>query len=387
LRLQLSLAATRGLAVLAVAGVALPARAEDRVTVRGAYYREASTKVVQPVVQVTKDLPSGFDVSVHGLVDAITSPSQLTGVQGDNIFTEYRKEAGLVVGKSFGHGRVGLSYKESREPDYVSHSFGLQLSRGVWENSGALGLSLAYSTDAIGPNLDLPMQAYFASLAYTQALSPVSVVEVAYEATYLHGYLCNPYDQDARYGRGRAMCPPRRLRHVAVVRVAHYFPDLATGVQLHYRFYYDQWPGSLAAQPGASDLPGPPSDPWTMASHTFEARLYRELMRGLELRLAYRFHSQGAARFRECTGNPSLGVQPGCEGIPVSAEHATDEKLTAFSTHVVEVKLYWEARPLAGIPVLAWFALGGFDISYGHYFQPTHYADAHVLQTGYSLPF
>jgi hypothetical protein len=36
---------------------------------------------------------------------------------------------------------------------------------------------------------------------------------------------------------------------------------------------------------------------------------------------------------------------------------------------------------------LAWFALGTFDISYGHYFQPTHYGAAHVLQTGYSLPF
>ena len=34
-------------------------RAEDRVTVRTAYYREVSNRIVQPMIQVTKDLP-GF---------------------------------------------------------------------------------------------------------------------------------------------------------------------------------------------------------------------------------------------------------------------------------------------------------------------------------------
>jgi hypothetical protein len=383
LRLQLKGSGPcRWLLALALA-LALPARAEDRVTIRGAYYREASTKVVQPVVEVTKDLPNGFDASVHGLVDAITSPSEAAGF-GDNVGTEYRKEVGLSLGKTAGHNRVGLAYKESIEPDYVSHSAGLQLSRGIWENSGTVGLSLAFSADTLGPTLHLSTQAFFVSLDYTQALSPLSVVEARYEATYLQGYLCNPYELDAT-GQ-RPACPPRRLRHVAVFRAAHFFPALALGVQLHYRFYIDQWPGSLDQQPGASQLPAPPSDPWNLISHTIEARLYRELGHGLELRFAYRFHTQGAARFRECVGDPSR-VQPGCEGIPVKAEHAADQKLTAYATHVLEVKVYWEARPLAGVPILAWFALGAFELSYGHYFQPTHYGDAHVLQTAYSLPF
>ena len=38
------------------------ATADDHVTLRTQYYREPSTRVVQPVVEIEKDLPYGFDV-------------------------------------------------------------------------------------------------------------------------------------------------------------------------------------------------------------------------------------------------------------------------------------------------------------------------------------
>jgi len=61
---------------LALAGTLAPragARADNEVTIRGAYYREPSTRVIQPVVEISKDLPGGFDVRAHYLVDTITS--------------------------------------------------------------------------------------------------------------------------------------------------------------------------------------------------------------------------------------------------------------------------------------------------------------------------
>jgi hypothetical protein len=370
--LRLQLTVRSGLVAAAVAtllGGAL-ARAEDRVTVRGAYYRETSTKVVQPMVLVSKDLPLGFDAVAYGMVDAITSPSVLTGVSGDNIFTEYRKEAGLVVGKTIDRTHLALSYRQSREPDYISHSVGLQVLAGVWDNSGTAALSLAYSHDTIGPNLNNPLDVGFLSLAYVQALSPVLVAEARYELTYQNGYLCNPYDQDAR---GRAVCPRQRLRHVGVVRLAHYFPVLAGGAQLHYRFYYDQrW--------------SPKPNPWGMVAHSVEGRIYKDLGRYLELRLSYRFHTQTYAIFWWCNGDPSRAANPECGG-DVLLYHASHQTLGPLRTQFLELKLTWEARPLARVPVLAWFALGAFELSYGRYFQTTHYGDAHVLQTGYSLPF
>ena len=55
------------------------ARADDYVIVRGAYYREASTRVIQPMVELQRDSPSGIDVGAHFLVDAITSASIAAG--------------------------------------------------------------------------------------------------------------------------------------------------------------------------------------------------------------------------------------------------------------------------------------------------------------------
>jgi hypothetical protein len=346
------------------------ARGEDRVTVRGVYFREASTKVVQPMVQVTKDLPNGIDVAAHGLVDAITSPSILTGVAGDDIFTEYRKEAGLMVGKTFERTRVALSYRESREPDYIARAVGFQLQQGVWENSGTLAMSLAYSTDTLGPMLTLPLKVVFSALSYTQGLSPLLLGQIGYELSYLEGYQCNPYDKGQN---GTARCPWQRLRHVAVARLARYFPRSLASFQIHYRFYYDHWP----AEDG--------SNPWGIRAHTVEARVQKDLPFGLAVRLAYRVHSQGAANFW-CNEDPARGGNPGCYGI-APRYHATDEKLGALTTHIPEAKLYWEARPLARVPVLSWFAPGVFELSYARYFQITHYGDAHLLQTAYSLPF
>ena len=44
-----------GILLLAIAGTLVPraaARAENEVTIRGAYYREPSTRVIQPVVEI-----------------------------------------------------------------------------------------------------------------------------------------------------------------------------------------------------------------------------------------------------------------------------------------------------------------------------------------------
>jgi hypothetical protein len=365
LRLQL-----KAWALPALALVASSARGEDRVTVRGAYYREPSTKVVQPMIEVTKDLPLGFDVAAHGLVDAITSPSVLTGVTGDHIFTEHRKEAGLAVGKTFDRTHLGLSYRQSREPDYIAHAVGLQFEQGVWENTGTLGLNLAYSHDTIGPFLTHTLDVGFAGISYEQALSPVLLAQVGYEFSYLSGFLCNPYDNDSR---GRANCPNQRVRHVGVARVARYFPSVGAGVQLYYRFYYDQWWD-------------PKPDPWGLTAHSVEGRLYQEIGPRVELRLSYRYHTQGWAQFAFCSRDPSRAADPEC-GPDILVFHTGDEKFGPLQTHLIELKLTWEARALAGVPVLAWFALGAFEISYGRYFQTTHYRDAHLLQTGYSLPF
>jgi hypothetical protein len=360
------------LALALASAMASPGRGEDRISVNGAYFREASTRVVQPMIELAKDLPQGFDVSAHFLVDAITSASIASGITQDAIFTELRKELGVVVGKTFGTTRVALAYRQSREPDYVSYTVGLSLERLVWDGSGSVAVSFARGPDQIGMTLDRSLNVTFGSLLYTQALSPTLLVEGGYEAAYLNGYLANPYIQVPNLGYEKP--PDYRLRHVLVGRVAKYLPSTHTGLQLHYRFYTDQ--GKVF-----SDQP----NPWDVMAHTVEGRVYQELLPGLEARLSYRFHSQGAANFW-CNTDPTRGGQTDCYGH-FPQYYSADPKFGSLATHVVQLKLTWEARPLARVPVLGWFAGGDLEISYARYLQNTRYGNAHLLQTGYTLPF
>src|SRR5262245_26894937 len=108
--------------------------ADDYVSVRGAYYREASTRVIQPMVEVVRESPSGLDVGAHFLIDAITSASAAAGTTIDNVFTEIRDEVGLRVRKRWARSDATLSYKYSSESDYWAHGIGASFGQRFWED-------------------------------------------------------------------------------------------------------------------------------------------------------------------------------------------------------------------------------------------------------------
>ena len=106
------------------------AEANDYVVVRGAYYREASTRVIQPMVELQREAPgTGVDVAAHFLVDAITSASIAAGTAVDNVFTEIRDEVGLRVRKRWQRSDLALSYRYSAESDYWSHGVAASFGR------------------------------------------------------------------------------------------------------------------------------------------------------------------------------------------------------------------------------------------------------------------
>ena len=380
MRLQLN----RLLVVLAVAGAVLtaggPSRAENLITVRGQYYRERSTRVVQPVVEVAKDLPGGTDVRAHYLLDAITSASQAAGPTGDNIFTEYRSEAGISGGVATESLKLRLGYRYSAESDYWSHTvFGSAATR-MWADTSNLALLLGAGTDQVGRrspaggvnpcvpsiNAPCPMRNLFAGLWYSQVVTPTLLAQVGYETAYMWGYLSSPYRNER--------LPDNRWRNTLAARAATYLPTTATGFQLLYRFYWDRYWG---------DDPNWDGDPWNVVSHTVEGRVFQGLGRDVELRLTGRYYSQGAANI--FCDQADLNVRPGCvQGMTLSARQP---QLDRTGTVFVEAKVYWEARRLRGRPFFGWFSEGTFELSYGTFLQSTSFGTAHVAQTGYSLPF
>src|SRR5688572_32236706 len=79
------------LALLVCAGTA---HADGTLSMRGVYYKERSTRVMQPMLDGMFEVGSRGLLNTHLLVDAITSASASSGAAEAEPFTERRYEAG-----------------------------------------------------------------------------------------------------------------------------------------------------------------------------------------------------------------------------------------------------------------------------------------------------
>jgi len=392
LRLALCLRRSRLIGALLAGILALSshaATADDHIAIRGQYYREPSTRVVQPVVELSKDLPAGVNVTVGYLLDAITSASAASGPSSDNIFTEYRNEERVALSKSWERTSVGLAYRYSAESDYWSHTFSGSFSQRVWQDTGTFfafaGLGLDVASRRVqganpmpqrllcpekDPAIRCDLDIYFGGLSYAQVLSPTLLVQVGYDLAELVGFQGSPY-RLVPQTPGPEDVPGRRLRQAVALRAAWYLPPATLGLQLHYRTYWDSYPGTV---------PKGGSDPWHLRSQTVEARAFKELPAHLELRLTFRYYHQNSAAFW-CDLNVNAGCYAGATFT------TTDPKLGPMHTYYPELKLTWDARQLQGVGFLSWFASGSFDLAYGRYIQSTSFGNADVLQVGYLMPY
>ncbi len=380
-------------ALVAVAITAAGARADDTVTLRGAYYREPSTRVIQPTVEVERDDDSGIDVKAHFLVDTITSASVSAGTAADTIFTETRNEVGLALRKRWSRNDFTVGYRYSAESDYWSHAVAFSFSRRVWGDTGRVGVSLGFTHDTISSRFRTPACATppstacslngfplfsgavgrllapsFLGLTYTQVVTQDLVAQSSTEVSFLEGFQGNLYRSVPNFGY--EVVPDKRVRAAVAGRLAYYVAATQTALRLAYRYYTDFGPGDRGAE-----------DPWRIQSHMVEGRVYQPVTRTLEVRLSYRQYFQSRAQFW-CD---ALG-RPGCYP-PAALYYSTDPKLGRVRTEYPEVQLVWLAEALTDVPVLGWLAAGTFDVSYGHYFQNTSFGNAHVLQLGYTMPY
>ena len=67
-----------------------PAWADGTLAVRGVYYKERATRVMQPMMDAIFDAGTHGIVTGHFLVDAITSASASSGADNSKPFTERR---------------------------------------------------------------------------------------------------------------------------------------------------------------------------------------------------------------------------------------------------------------------------------------------------------
>jgi len=376
--------------LVGIAFLAAPVRG-DEVVFRGNYWRDRNTRVIQPEVDISKELPSGTTVGARYLLDTITSASIAAGVVRDEPFTELRNEVGVRLGQRLGPTRHTIGYSYSSESDYWAHTLSIASSFDFFQKSSTLGLVTSYGSDKIaqrqGPTIYNPLgglQTFGFIATWSQVLRKNALLLLEYDIHVLGfgfetgrvsgspnadtGFQANAYRTVNVGGSpSRESVPYQRIRqafsaasHVSLQTGGRLVPYLI--LRPSYRYYLDDW---------------------GLRAHTVELRTYLPIG-PTELRLTGRFYTQREASFySDVNGRPAYNGAAS-RGLPCTtcvsdSSHGDDRlfftgdpKLSAFSSMFIELRLLLRLEPLMRRSTRAiprWLAQGYIELSYGHYFN------------------
>ncbi len=308
---------TLTLVVLLMPGVAA---ADGELTLRGVWYKEKATRVIQPMMDARFDAGEDGEVDAHLLVDAITSASVAAGAINAP-FSERRYEVGGGYTRQIAEDwRGGISARISHEPDYDSVFAGLHVERALFSDNLVVGLTAGGGFDAIS-NAGVPvgmatpiheeMKTALGSVSISQVVSPHAVIGLTYDLSMLRGYQANPY-RSAITAEGLVpeRHPDERLRHAVAASLRWFVARTESTVIASWREYRDDW---------------------GLRAHTPELRIVQQAGDGIDFSVRYRYHRQSDADFF-LPSYPSNDL----DEFPYVTD---DVKLSAFDSHTIGFKL------------------------------------------------
>ncbi|HET9619912.1 MAG TPA: DUF3570 domain-containing protein [Kofleriaceae bacterium] len=376
MRLQLSRGARRSNAlVLAGALLATTAHADGTLAVRGVYYKERATRVVQPMLDAMFDAGLHGTASGHFLVDAITSASASSGAVDAQPFTERRYEAGAGYAYELGRLTLGGELKYSTESDYVSRYLGVRGQLDFNQKNTVIGLGAGVGVDTVsaaaiqGPVMltlrcsardpaarDCGLDTYAVYASASQIVSKDLVVGASLDVATLRGYQSNPYRQ-AIVGNGLVgeRHPTERTREAFAGSLRYYVAPSHTALIAAYRYYRDTW---------------------DVHAHTPEARVVQELGADLDVTLGYRYYTQDGAYFFR-TRYPA-------DDANLTQFVTDDVKLSSFTGHTFEAKLGVMGEQFA-LPGL--WAGARFEGMFSYDIQNNRFGNAVIAHVALTLPF
>lgn len=340
------------------------ALADGEVALRGAYYKERSTRVTQPMVDANFEVGDGGTLDTHLLLDVITSASSAAGAVGES-FDEHRVEVGGNYLHRIGDFGVGFGVRLSQEPDYTSRFVSVRGLAGLGQNNTTLGVGFAFGSDdisnssqqgEIGGVFRDELSTTLASASLLQLLSPTLSAQVTYDFIYLSGYQANPYRLVAAGGfLVPERVPEKRYRNAMFGSLRAFVPPSKTTIITGYRFYVDDW---------------------GVVGHTPELRLIQQIVTNLSVHGRYRFYRQSAADFYK---------QVYDSADPMDQEFLTrDEKLGDIITHTLGLKLD------VGMSVFGIEGKGGrvrTELLFEYIDQNTTFGNAVNIQFAVAVPF
>lgn len=314
------------------------AAADGSLSMRGVYYKERSTRVIQPMLDAMFEVGTRGLLTGHLVVDAITSASASSGAFAANAFTEKRYEAGVGYTQEFDGPdgsfldvvRVGGETKLSKEPDYRAFYAGVRTEAELAQKNAVVSLGAGVAADRIDASgskgglsgglklmcpgdmvassdaCDLKTYSMFASVSHLTSKN--SLVGVSYDLSYQEGFLSNPYRQVIIAPNPVSERHPfDRTRHAVAVSARYFVPSLHTAIVAAYRYYWDSW---------------------KIHGNTPELRLIQTVGTGIDAAFRYRYYTQDAAFFWERRYKTAM------------QDYVTDDpKMSPFDGHSLEAKL------------------------------------------------
>ena len=389
-----------GLGPIAAASVVLwpsAAQADNRVIVRGNYYREASTRVLQPTVEVTVDVPDErLTLGAGYVLDAISSASIATGTTavtgGDNVFTEIRHEANVNARSRIGDWGFGGFFRYSSETDYTARSIGAAASRDLLARSVTLSLSYAYNFDrfyriinafgarlpwcggavavqdcqaggrGVGHNLT---QVHYIAGGYTHAVHKTVLTQLTTGVAHVRGPQDNPYRGMQIVAATPETHPSERTRLALAGALRWIVPKAHMVVEPRYRFNVDTW---------------------QIRAHAPEIRLHVRVFDHVRLRLRYRYYTQTQAFFWRDAGDYIDGDGLCTRDEPENCASA-DPKMDDWHSHTPGIAVVYELDGLAKFRGLGFLDRGWLSATYNHMFQSNRFGQARIGALAFSLAF
>jgi hypothetical protein len=346
--------------VVLVGAVAAPAFADGELTMRGVYYKERATRVMQPMLDGTFDAGEGGTATAHMLVDAITSASVAAGSDGSP-FTERRIEGGATYTKELGIYKLGGLVRYSTEPDYKSAFVGARFAAELFDRNLTLTLSANVGHDnmdnsglgPMAPRREGELDTAIGSFGVAQILSPNLLASVTYDVSHLDGEQANLYRTVIAGGmQPNEVHPTTRTRHAVAGTVKWFVPRSATTVIGTARGYHDSW---------------------DLNAFTPEIRILQDVGDETTFGVRYRYHRQDNAYFYE----PRYD----------SADHeflSDDVKLSKFDSHTLGASLE-TAGSVIGFTGWLGTLRGQMVIEYVA--QDNRFGNALVAHAALSVPF
>jgi Protein of unknown function (DUF3570) len=386
----------------------------SQITMRGNYWRDRNTRVIQPEAALTRELPTGTILGAHYLLDTITSASIAAGASADKVFTELRNEAGFSLAQRIKSAILSTSYSYSSESDYWAHFMTFGGLVDLFQKNTTLALTLSYGINSAaqraGATVYVPvgkLQTFGLIASWTQVLSERLIGSVEYDLNLIgfgdkigdpigtptkdSGYQANPYRSVNLGGSpARESVPFQRLRQSAALTLRWLIPihnPITPYLVLRpsYRIYWDDW---------------------GLVAHTPELRFHLPVG-PVEFRLTGRYYTQNAVSFSSLVDgsiNYANGQGKACTTCLMQSTrqsgdgsarlyYTSDPKLYAWDSFFLEARLAISLRGLARfrkLPLHDWLAAGVIELSYGHYFDTkvAHqaYGDADLAGLAFQFP-